>query len=179
MLNKKIIPQSARKRVFKKLNQEHGNAMIEIIPILTIFILIVNFSLGFFGLIHSGILNSIGARNYAFETFRNRSNLRYLRDIADSESSFTYTKPAMRFHTVINETIPTGGSAERFYATRRPIQFTDVQQIQNPSGNSAEHEGLKKIQEGARATETGSNEGVSPAWVRTMYGICLNAKCGQ
>ncbi len=167
------------KKSKKITGNDRGNAMIEIIPILTIFILIVNFSLGFFGLIHSGILNSIGARNYAFETFRNRSSLQYLRDTTGSETVFTYAKSQLRFHSVINESVPTGGSGNNFYATRRPIQFTDVQQVKDELANPAEHTSLKKIAEGARASETGAEQGVSPAWVRTMYGMCLTAKCGQ
>ncbi|MEZ0393094.1 MAG: hypothetical protein ACAH59_12810, partial [Pseudobdellovibrionaceae bacterium] len=85
------------------LGNSRGNAMIEIVPILAIFILILNFSLGFFGLIHSGIMNSIAARNYAFETFRNRADLRYLRDAASSDTEFTYTKSQVRFHAIKSE----------------------------------------------------------------------------
>lgn len=161
---------------FQSLNNNKGNAIIEIIPVLMIFMLIVNFSLGFFGLIHSGILNSIGARNYAFETFRNRSNLNYLRDTATSDSSFTYTKSQQRFHVIKNESTPV--AADKFYATRRPIQFSEVRAVANAKGSPSEHEKGKQIREGRRASEAGIDEGVNPAWIRSNYGMCLVAACG-
>jgi hypothetical protein len=162
--------------MLKSLKSSRGNAILEIIPILAVFILIVNFSLGFFGLIHSGIMNSIGARNYAFETFRNRADLTYLRDAEGSEVSFTYTKSEQRFHVIRSETIP--GTGDNFYATRRPIKFSDIRGVADAKGNPSEHERDKQIVEGRRASETGVDEGVNPVWVRSAYGMCLVAACG-
>ncbi len=56
-------------------------ATIEMLPMMFIFIFLFSYTLGAFGIIHTGIKNSISARAYAFETFRNRSNLVYFRDI--------------------------------------------------------------------------------------------------
>jgi hypothetical protein len=56
------------KRQFKK--SEKGMAIMETIPVLFLLVLVFNFSLGFFGAIHSGILNSIASYNYTLETFR-------------------------------------------------------------------------------------------------------------
>lgn len=158
------------------LKNSRGNAMIEIVPVLALFILIVNFSLGFFGLIHSGILNSIGARNYAFETFRNRADLRYLRDVPDSENTFTYARSQLRFHSIKNETIRSGGEST-FYATRRPIKFSDILGVEEELG-TGEHERNKRIREGEYTESAGVEEGANPAWVRSAYGICLTSKCG-
>ena len=83
----------------KALRNQKGTAMVEVVPLLVIFVLLINFSLGFFGVIHAGILNSIAARNYAFETFRNRAVLNYLRDIADSDD-VTYRREGFRFHGI-------------------------------------------------------------------------------
>lgn len=159
------------------LKNERGNSIIEIVPILMIFMLIVNFSLGFFGLIHSAVLNSIGARNYAFETFRNRSNLNYLRDTPTSDSTFTYTKSQQRFHVVKNETSPI--ASDKFYATRRPIEFSEIRGVANAKGTPSEHEKGKKIIEGQRASDAGVDEGVNPVWIRSTYGMCLEAACGN
>ncbi len=63
-----------------RLKDEHGMAIMELIPIMVILVILINYSLGFFGAIHTGILNSMAARNYAFDTFKHRSNLVYLRD---------------------------------------------------------------------------------------------------
>ncbi len=157
------------------IRNSRGNAMIEVVPVLAIFILIVNFSLGFFGLIHSGILNSIGARNYAFETFRNRADLRYLRDIDGSDTSFTYSKSQLRFHAIRNESAPNSGLL--FYATRRPIKFSDIRGVAEEKGAS-EHTKNKGIMEGQKASDVGIEEGANPAWIRSSYGICLTANCG-
>ena len=160
------------------VKNSNGNAMIEIVPILAIFILLINFGLGFFGLIHSGILNSIGARNYAFETFRNRADLTYLRDAidqGDENYKFTYKKSGLRFHGIKNES-NLGSDPNDWWVTKRPIKFTDISSVEDERIN--DHEKLKAITEGKRASEVGIDEGVNPAWVRTAYGICLNANCG-
>lgn len=171
MLNRKLYS-----KLNNRIKNENGNAMIEIIPILAIFILLVNFSLGFFGLIHSGILGSIASRNYAFETFRNRADLRYLRDEGPAENlTFTYTRSEMRFHVIRSETAQNG---LRFEATRRPIRFTEIRGVEDSLGDSEHDLKIKNIVEGERASDRGIDEGVNPAWVRTAYGICLNAKCG-
>lgn len=154
--------------------------MIEIVPILAIFILIVNFSLGFFGLIHSGILNSIAARNYAFETLRNRADLNYLRDSLNQSSenlNFTYRNSGLRFHVVKNEE-DLNENSDSFFATRRPIRFPDNSADEPLNNSSAYHERITAIVEGKRASDVGIEEGVNPGWIRTAYGICLNADCG-
>lgn len=164
------------KSVKNPLKNERGNAMIEIVPILAIFILLVNFALGFFGLIHSGIMGSIAARNYAFETFRNRSDLRYLRDSGPSvNTTFTYTRSELRFHVVRSEN---SQNDSKFQATRRPIRFSEIRGVAEETGASEHNTKIKGIVEGQRASEKGIDEGVNPAWVRTAYGICLNANCG-
>lgn len=163
------------KSVRNPLKNERGNAMIEIVPILAIFILLVNFALGFFGLIHSGIMGSIAARNYAFETFRGRSNLAYLRDSTGSDVSFTYSRSQLRFHVVRSENSRSDSS---FQATRRPIRFSEIRGVAEETGATEHNTKIKGIVEGQRASEKGIDEGVNPAWVRTAYGICLNANCG-
>lgn len=154
------------------IHNNNGMAIIEVVPVIAVFVLLVNFALGFFGLIHSGILNSIAARNYAFETFRNRSNLNYLRDTVDSDPEVFYSRVGQRYHGIIKESVP----GLNWYATTRPIRFTDISGDYEPKGAN-EHNRIKGIIEGERASERGIEEGVNPAWVRTIYGICLNATC--
>lgn len=158
------------------LKSQRGNAMIEIVPILAIFVLLVNFALGFFGIIHTGILNSIAARNYTFETFRNRSSLVYLRDKADSAVDFTYTKNAQRFHGIVAENKNT---TDAFIATRRPARFSEISAPED--FGDGQHAKIKSIAEGKRASDVlgeDRDQGVNPVWVRTLYGICLTAACG-
>ena len=84
----------------KTIKNQRGMAIIELIPTMIIILLLFNFSLGFFGAIHTGILNSMAARNYAYETFRHRSNLNYLRD---SSGEVSYTKEGFRLHATTSD----------------------------------------------------------------------------
>ena len=154
-----------------RLSNNKGLATIEMIPIMIVIALLINFSLGFFGIIHTGILNSIAARNYAFETFRNRTNLLYFHDVRGGGN---YKKYNSRVHGIASES----RTANRAIASMRSIGFG-----MNPEdeGSQETHEsggvgkGIFGITEGQR------NEDVktSPVWIRPMYGICLNAKCSQ
>lgn len=165
------------------LKSNRGNAMIEVIPVLAIFVLLINFALGFFGIVHTGILNSIAARNYTFETFRNRANLSTLRDtedtayqIASSGGKVTYSHIGFRYHAVISDERQ---GNDTFYVTRRPARFSE---IGNPEiFGSENHTRIKGVVEGEKASEVLGEErdaGVNPAWVRTLYGICMNSDCG-
>jgi len=168
--------------MLNKLDQ-NGNATIEMIPVLMLFILMVNFSLGFFGIIHSGILNSIAARNYAFETFRNRANLNYLRDEAVTPGSSImppfYSTTGFRLHAITAETAP----INTWVATTRPLRFTDLKGVPNGTGASAVHnQGVRNsaIDSATKTSDVSSlNSGVSPVWLMQSYGICLNANCGK
>ncbi len=84
-----------KKRKSSLLKNEKGMAMLEMIPILVVIVLFVNFSLGFWSHSH-GNFHSIAARNYVFETFRNRSNLTYFRSNDASALSYHYDKLGMR-----------------------------------------------------------------------------------
>src|SRR5580698_1982900 len=63
-----------------RLRNQNGMAMIEAVPLIVIFVMLLSFSMGFFGVVHTAVLNSISARAYAFETFRDRTNLNYYRE---------------------------------------------------------------------------------------------------
>lgn len=163
-----------------KINQK-GISNIELIPVLLVFALLINFSLGFFGVIHSGILNSIAARNYAFETFRHRQNLNRLRDTAGPLEAIkiAYNKAGYRFHGVISEGSP-NPTDPQYYVTQRPIKFTDANQGFDDSTKFQDHRRVTEITDPGSAsdvyTESSSDIG-STVWLRTTYGICLNAKC--
>src|SRR5690606_25429703 len=95
----------------KALQNEKGMAILEIIPISIICVLLLSFSFGFFGVIHTGILNSIAARNYAFETFNHRTDLSYFRsnmkDFNSTELKLRYYVPwNFRTHSIASENRP-------------------------------------------------------------------------
>lgn len=177
-----LKPQVKRPR-----RDQDGMASLEMVPILLLFAMLFNFTLGFFGVIHTGILNSIAARNYAYETFRNRTNLTYLRDIVDrsaaEEVEARYTKVGFRFHGIISEN---NRGSQDWIATQRTIRFTDAGGLDETLGDKGDHTTLvRSIQSVGKVSDTFSGmtaeegkSGVNPVWLQTLYGICLNSKCG-
>ncbi|MFN7727830.1 MAG: hypothetical protein ACK5P7_01600 [Bdellovibrio sp.] len=178
----KQLPLSQKSR----LSSQRGIATIELVPVILMFAMMFNFTLGFFGVIHSGILNSIAARNYTFETFRNRANLNYLRDIDPTSDTMksNYSKVQYRFHGIITE----GRGEElqdKWPVTRRPIKFTDLKNGVENVGSSSDHKQLvRQVADTGKVSDifTGKTpdegrSGVSPVWIQVLYGICLNSKC--
>jgi hypothetical protein len=159
---------------------QHGISTVELIPVLLVFVILFNFSLGFFGVIHSGILNSIAARNYAFETFRNRSNLNRLRD--DTQGVFTeiaYNKDGFRYHSILVEgaPVPSSGNPE-WYVTTRPIKFTDQNQGVADDTEVQDHSRVQEITDPGKAKDVYyDGKGIGSVWIKTAYGICLNRRC--
>lgn len=163
----------------RHLQNEKGLAVFEIVPILVIFVILINFSLGFFGIVHSGILNSIAARNYAFETFRNRANLNYFRDITMPGDELQYSFMATskyRYHGVVSER-PSPGL---WTATKRPLKFSEL----NQQGTDTVETHVTRVPQVATGKRVSESPGItedefSKVWVRTVYGICLNKGCGE
>lgn len=151
------------------IKNEKGMAIFEVIPILVVIVLFVNFSLGFFGAIHTGILNSIASRNYAFETFRNRSSLVYFRD-----KDVHFEKMGMRVHGTMTEKSAASPS-EEWRASARLIDFMNFdKRAAEVVGNSKTgHSKVREIPDGRN-----QSLGVNPIWIKTTYGICLNSTCG-
>ena len=59
---------------------QRGIAMVEILPLLVMFITFFGLFLGLWGAVHSGTLQSVSARHYAFEVINNRTHPEYHRD---------------------------------------------------------------------------------------------------
>lgn len=153
------------------IKNEKGMAIFEMIPIIVVIVLFVNFSIGFFGAIHTGILNSIGARNYAFETFRNRADLTYFRNSTGSRNVH-YADVKFRTHAVASEKKP---GTDSWYATSRVIDFMNFQKRAADIVGTSAGEHNKNVRE----LKNSRNEtvGVNPIWIRSVYGICLTALC--
>jgi hypothetical protein len=179
----------------QKRNSESGMAVIEMIPILIIIALLLNFSLGFFGVVHTGILNSIAARNYTFETFRHKADLRYFMregiSSADQVANYMASNPApynFRIHAISSDK----RTDDRWIATARPIAFIksfggqdkdgqDLSEVRTPANtNISLHKDIattEKIKQNGVALD--EKYRVFPVWVRPQYGICLNNACGE
>lgn len=156
-----------------KIKEEDGVAIFEMIPITLIFILLINFSIGFFGAIHTGILNSMAARNYTMETFRHRADLVYFRNVNSGDKDIHYQKQEVRFHGITSE----NNKENRWIASTRNIAFFKGGDFVEENQNSKEHSAaeMNKIKDEVRYTQAG----VNPIWVKTAYGICLNSNCGK
>lgn len=157
------------------LRNQKGMAVFEMIPLLMIIVLFVNFSLGFFGAIHTGILNSIASRNYTFETFRNRANLTYFKNTDPSPEAIgmQFSKVGMRMHGTTTEA---DNQAQDWLATPRLIDFVDSDKraAEITGADSSTHHKTRGVSDGRNTTV-----GVNPIWIKTTYGICLNASCGS
>ncbi len=161
--------------IFKKnkvLNNEKGMAVLETIPLLVVFMVLMTYAMGFWGTIHASILNSIAARTYAFETFRNRSNLKQFRE---SVPGLTYEDRSFRFHA-IND-----GTFQDFVAPRMNISFSNFQtrdrgELEDPT--SAMHSAITDPNaDRGPSSVVGPKDGVNPIWIQIGYGYCLDVNC--
>ncbi len=174
-----------QKKKFDKRKSERGMAILESIPALFMLVVIFNFSLGFFGAIHSGILNSIASYNYTMETFRFRSNLMYFRP--SGATTDQYAKAMNRVHGVVADGVKTEDSKRaRWPATVRPIAINSaITSLNKNNADNIDHSYKRKDISGnvwqANFDHSPENEKDSPftpeIWIKTVYGICLNADC--
>ena len=144
--------------------------MIETLPILVVFTVLITYGLGFFGIVHTGILNSIGSRTYAFETFRNRTNLTIFREdskVASRATVLTYAKKGMRYHSIGTE----NGTREEFVVARQPLSVG----YPAPLINDRQQDHIEKIYQLEARNQA---VGVGHIWMMIGYGMCLDAACG-
>jgi hypothetical protein len=155
---------------------QRGNAVMEVIPVIILLTILLRYTFGFFGVIHTGTLNSISARNYAFETFRHRTMLNYFR----AKKLNGFKEDALkgnRYHSTISEKRITSSPPVQ-WATTRSIMFPPID-VDDEVGSSAGYHNnsiMKDIQPGVRYDK---DDGVNPVWIRSRYGICLNSGCGE
>lgn len=151
------------------LRNQKGIALLETVPLLVIFVVLISFGMGFFGMIHTATLHSIGARTYAFETFRQRANLSYFRENGSGlERPINFTTKQWRYHAVQHESDP----RNVFVATTRPISLGRVI-ASNPTNDDTHNQQIFQI------LPRNERIAVNPGWVMVGYGICLNANCGN
>ena len=164
---------------------ENGFSSIESLILMVCFSLMVGFTFGVFGIIHTGILQSIGSRNYAFETFRHRANLTYLRD-SDTSGDYTanesisldsylrtqtITGDNFRIHFDVNEHV----DKDKMQPAERPISKGKTLDAVNH--NDQFHVQIANEANLAAGKRYNNQDGVNPAWIKVVYGICMNADC--
>ena len=154
------------------LSNERGLAMIETVPLLVLFVVLMSFGMGFFGVVHTAVLHSIAARTYSFETFRQRTNLYFYREDGSGEQvslSINYSKKGWRYHGVQHET----DARTKFVATTRPIALGRAIASQDASETTHNKTIISEL------LPRNERVSVNPVWVMVGYGICLNASCGN
>lgn len=144
-------------------------ASIEATVLAVLFVSMLYYTFGFFGIVHTAILHSIHARTYVFETFRHRANLYHFRSNRDNNQQ--YYAFNTRLHG-INTDSEENPSTQ--IATERPISMgIDV-------GESGRQQNIHNndIYTRIPASSRNTRVGVNPVWIMTLYGICLNNQCG-
>ena len=151
------------------VKNKKGMATIEALPLIVIFMMMMSYGVGLFGAVHTAILNSIGARTYAFETFKHRTNLVYFRNNRGHKDHRHFLNIQSRVHGVTSDKSP-GGSIN-LKASLRPIAFGQrIKQEQNQEPvHNAEVHNLDAINR---------KVGVNPIWIMVSYGICITPVCG-
>ena len=150
-------------------------ATLETIPLLICFLVLIAHCFGFFGIIQSGILNSIAARTYAFETFRHRSNLYFFRENRlQGTVRSNYFSSNTRIHGVNAEDNPIN-TADGSIATERQLAIGISVADEGRANANVHNQEVYSIQEGQQNTTVST----SPVWIMVSYGICLNADCGD
>ena len=160
------------RKATRSLNNEDGMATLEAVSLIVIFLVLVAYMLGSWGIVHTGITNSIAARNYAFETFRHRTNLTYLRD--NTQSTVHYDGAGARTHGIMAEDHVLNGP---FQATARPISLGLIAAQANYTNQTMHTQTIPNgVVEGQQIK---GNIEASPVWVMAQYGMCLSAACGD
>lgn len=154
-----------------RLKNQRGFAVMESVVLLFIFLVLFFYTMGFFGVIHTGILHSIASRNYAFEIFRHRTNLWYFRQ--NNANDLKYHEFANRLHGTNNEIAVTGANNLQYATERRVAMFKgDIEPVGRSSNEHAQAGAA--IKPGERNTSVS----LDPVWIKVNYGICLTADCG-
>lgn len=150
---------------------QRGIATLEAVSLLFIFLIFMGYTAGMFGIVHTGILHSIAARTYAFETFRHRNNVQYFREnkLASTELEH-YRSFGFRVHGIENE----GRTSEQYiHATERPLNLNFGNEIQGRDQLTHSRTGQVASQRRNSAVS------VNPVWIKIQYGICIQASCGE
>ncbi len=164
--DQKGVNRRVRAKRESGLRDHRGMASIETALLLVIFVMFISYALGFFGVIHTGIMNSMGARRYAFETFRHRNNVTYFRESAGTGHYKNYGVRAHRIRSNV-------GDESRLTATRRPISIIGEQKKAVGSNVATHNNEIPNL-----PSSRNKGVGVDPVWIMVTSGICIDAECG-
>lgn len=162
---------------------QRGSASIETVILLFSFFIILSYTVGTFGVVHSGILNSISARAYAFETFRQRANVTYFRDEDVGGAKCSFHNIGFRTHgiSVDGQT----GSSKEWLASPRSVSAFNIGDNFDP-GDRGDRQGpvTRRLTASSESqmlrtlNDKGSEDQAGVVMIKVMYGMCLSSSCG-
>jgi hypothetical protein len=148
----------------KRLANEEGYAIFEAVTFLTAFLVFAVYVIDLFTAVHTGIVNSIAARTYAFESFQHRSNLSWLRqeDAGNNPSStlVNFSFEHARFHSVVEETPSQDDS--NIISVGRTLTQASTDGNNNGATDQATNQKYKTT---------------NVIKIKAGYGICLDSRC--
>ncbi len=151
------------------LANNKGLASIEATVLTVLFISMIYYTFGFFGIVHTGVLHNIHSRTYVFETFRHRTNLMYFR--SNRGDALHYYDVMTRLHGINTDTQLLGSEQ---VATERPIAMG--MEINEDGRQQSVHN--RDVFDRVPAGGRNQTVSVNPVWIMTLYGICLSNQCG-
>lgn len=175
-----------------------GIAMVEILPLLVVFVTFFGLAMGLWGAVHSGTLQSIAARHYAFEVINNRTHIEYHRDwekdsdpgngnmFGSSPKPVEYHgEMGMRLFAVVTK--QPRKDPKEFVENRGLNFFNDIdRKYDEPPGgilSSPQTDSANKYSSRAGFLEEADlfidTPKINPIWLMNGYGICLNCCCGD
>lgn len=174
------------------LRKKRGMAIIEFVFFFFVFIFFFALMYGSWGITHSAILRSIGARAYAWDSIRGRSNLAFLRDYSDDDTILLnnyWNKNSRVFASV-------DGDPDEFLAKKLKIDMggadwddvsvgggvVGIDRLDRRAGYSNDlstflDPGDRLAFEERNKREDGSDYRTGVVHLRMAYGICLNSGC--
>ncbi len=145
---------------------DRGYAAVEAIMFLVAFMAMAVYAIDYYAAIQTGILGSIEARAYLFETVRHRPNVDYLRRDRSAELQFANTVQGHeRIHMITDESLPENN------ITQIPAVGRTITQADSSFRNQG-NVGVGKL-------GFAEEQKTSTIYVKSGYGICTDAQCAQ
>ena len=172
------------------LRKKRGMAIIEFLFFFFVFIFFFALMYGSWGITHSAILRSIGARAYAWNVIRGRSNLAFLRDYGNNDLlEHNYWQKRSRVFAVIER-----NSAKKFKAGQLKIDmggadWSDVSQQGSTKVNVSDRRAgysntlgtffdpSDRLALEKRNKRESSDYRTGVVHLKMTYGICLDSAC--
>lgn len=168
------------------LRKKRGMAIIEFLFFFFVFIFFFALMYGSWGITHSAILSSIGARAYAWDVIRNRSNLAFIRDYGGGILEHNYWNKNSRVFTVTAH----NPSGDKFHPRKLKIDmggaswedttnkgFTEVDVTRPPIWMMSDFDDTNDALALGKRNDPASDKKTGVVHLRMAYGICLNSDC--